>query len=167
MPLLEHGRLAVDPWTAVADDAPLPEGAPALVSLARLLSEAPALVARNAPLGVALPNDADPAAIAPVLHRLSLVALRLPKHKDGRAFTQARALREHHGFTGEIRATGHILPDQHAALLRCGVSTVEVPDGADIAAWQRALHAHPVAYQPAVAGDAGAMGFLRRHVAVG
>lgn len=167
MPLLEHGRPVADPWTAVADDAPLPEGAPALVTLARLLADAPALVARNAPLGVVLPNDADPAAIAQVLDRLSLVALRLPKHKDGRAFTQARSLREHHGFAGEIRATGHILPDQHAALLRCGVSTVQVPEGADLGAWQRALRAHLVAYQPAVAGDGGPLGLLRRHVTVG
>ncbi len=167
MPLLEHGRPVPDPWIAVADEAPLPEGAPALVTLVRLLAGEAALSGRNAKLGVALPNDADPAVLAPLLDRLSLVALRFPKHRDGRAFTQARALREHHGFTGEIRATGHVLPDQYAFLLRCGVTTVELPDGADTAAWDRALHAIPLAYQPAVAGDAGPLGLLRRHLGFG
>ncbi|WP_237215818.1 DUF934 domain-containing protein [Falsiroseomonas oryziterrae] len=167
MPLLEQGRLVADAFVAIADDARLPDGAPALVSLARLQAEATALLARNAQLGVLLPNDTDPSALAPFLHRLSLVALRFPKHRDGRAFTQARALREHHGFAGEIRATGHVLPDQHAFLLRCGFSTVEVAESADLAAWQRGLHAIPIAYQPAVAGDATPLGLLRRHVAVG
>lgn len=167
MPLLEDGRLVPDHWIAVADDAPLPEGAPALVGFARLLRETDALSARNAPLGVALPNDADPAALAPVLGRLSLVALHFPKHRDGRAFTQARSLRERHGFAGEIRAAGHILPDQHAFLLRCGFSTVEIPADGDLAAWQRGLSAIPVAYQPAVAGDAAPLGLLRRHVGLG
>ena len=167
MPLLEAGALRPDPWIAVADDQVLPDGAPVLVSLDRLIREAPGLAGRNAPLGVVLPNDADPASLAPLLDRLSLVALRFPKHRDGRAFTQARALRERHGFAGEIRATGHVLPDQYAFLLRCGVTTVEVPEGTDAATWERSAHVVPVAYQAAVAGDAGALGLLRRHVAIG
>jgi uncharacterized protein (DUF934 family) len=167
MPLLELGRLVPDRWIAAADDAPLSEGTPALVSFARLLRDADVLTARNAALGVTLPNDVDPAALTPFLGRLALVALRFPKHRDGRAFTQARGLRERHGFAGEIRATGHVLPDQHAALLRCGFTAVEMPEGADLAAWQRGLHAMPTAYQPAVAGDAAPLGLLRRHVAVG
>jgi uncharacterized protein (DUF934 family) len=167
MPLLEYGRPVPDPWIAVADEAPLPEGVPALVTLARLLAEEAALSGRDAKLGVALPNDADPALIAPLLDRLSLVALRVPKHRDGRAFTQARSLREHHAFEGEIRATGHVLPDQYAFLLRCGVTTVELPEGADPEAWHRALHLIPLAYQPAVAGDAAPLGLLRRHLGFG
>jgi hypothetical protein len=37
-------------------------------------------------------------------------------------------------FSGEIRATGNILPDQYAFLLRCGIATVETLDGTDPAA---------------------------------
>ena len=84
----------------------------------------------------------------------------LPKSKDGRAFTQARALREHFGFQGEIRATGHVLPDQYRMLLRCGVSTVQLPDGADPAVWTRSADIVDIAYQPA--RDAGAPLGLRR-----
>ncbi|MGG5821116.1 DUF934 domain-containing protein [Falsiroseomonas sp. HW251] len=165
MPLLEAGALRPDEFRSVADDEALPDG-PSLVSLERLLRDAPALAARNAPLGVVLPSDADPAVLEPLLDRLSLVALRFPKARDGRAFTQARALRERHGFAGEIRATGHVLPDQYAFLLRCGVTTVEVPDGTDAAVWARALQFIPIAYQAAVAGDGDALGPLRRRVAV-
>jgi uncharacterized protein (DUF934 family) len=40
---------------------------------------------------------------APSLDRLALVVLHWPKHRDGRAFSQARALRAQ-GFRGPIRA---------------------------------------------------------------
>jgi uncharacterized protein (DUF934 family) len=157
MPLLEDGRLVADDWVTVADDAPLPD-APAILSLARLRTET--LDGRNAPLGLALDPATQPEAIADLLPRLSLVAVLLPKSKDGRAFTQARALREHFGFQGEIRATGHVLPDQYRMLLRCGVSTVELPDGADPAVWTRSADIVDIAYQPA--RDAGAPLGLRR-----
>ncbi len=152
MPLLEAGELRPDAWSLVEDEAPLPDG-PAIVSLARLRAEAAALAGRNAPLGVALPPEAQPEEIAPFLDRLALVAVRLPKSKDGRAFTQIRALREHHGFTGEVRATGHVLPDQYAMLLRCGVSTIEVAEGTDPATWARSRDAIRIAYQAAQGAD--------------
>lgn len=160
MPLLEDGRLVADEWVTVADDAALPD-APAILSLARWRTEE--LEGRNAPLGLALDPATQPEEIADLLPRLSLVTVQLPKSKDGRAFTQARALREHHGFQGEIRATGHVLPDQYRMLLRCGVSTVQVPDGADPAVWTRSADVVDIAYQPA--RDAGApLGLLRRRM---
>ncbi|MBL6456590.1 DUF934 domain-containing protein [Belnapia sp. T6] len=152
MPLLEDGRLRPDDWTSIEDEAPLPEG-PAIVSLARLRAEADALAGRNAPLGVALSPETQPEEVAPFLDRLALVAVCLPKSKDGRAFTQIRALREHHGFTGEIRATGHVLPDQYAMLLRCGVTTVEVPESTDPATWTRSRDTIRIAYQAAQSAD--------------
>lgn len=164
MPLLDGDRLVEDRFARVADDEPLPEGA-ALVSIDRLRREGDALAGRNAPLGVALPPDTNPAALKPWLPRLALVALSLPKHRDGRAFTQARALREYHGYTGEIRATGHVIPDQYAALLRCGFTTVAVPDDADATVWTRMRDTIPLAYQPATTGDGGA-NLLRRRVSL-
>lgn len=66
-------------------------------------------------------------ALAPFLDRLELVVVQFPGFRDGRGFTQARALREYLGFEGEIRAEGHILPDQALFLKRCGVDTVVLP----------------------------------------
>ncbi len=164
MPLLEDGRLRPDPWVSLDDDAALPDG-PVILGLARLLRDAAGLAGRNAPIGLALPPEASPAAVAPLLGLLSLVALRLPKSKDGRAFTQARALREYHGFTGEIRATGHVIPDHYAMLLRCGFSTVEVPEGTDAAVWDASRRVVDIGYQPALSPDAP-LSLLRRRLKV-
>ena len=62
--------------------------------------------------GVLWPNDRDVAELAPYLDRLALVALAFPNFKDGRAYSQARILRERHRFRGELRATGQVLRDQ-------------------------------------------------------
>ncbi|WP_149539827.1 DUF934 domain-containing protein [Siccirubricoccus phaeus] len=164
MPLLEDGRLVDDAWVSVADDAVLPDS-PAILSLARLRRDAAELASRRAPLGLVLPPEVAVAEIADLLPLLSLVALVLPKFRDGRAFTQARALREQHGFTGEIRATGHVIPDQYLALLRCGVSTVEVPAGADPAVWDAARRVIGIAYQRAVVPDSP-LSLLRRKLEI-
>lgn len=105
---------------------------------------------------------AQPAEVlAPYLDRLSLVAVNFPTFRDGRGFTQARSLREHLSFSGEIRATGNILPDQYAFLLRCGITTVETRDGADPAAWQKAADRFSFADQPSVLEEPVLSGFRR------
>jgi uncharacterized protein (DUF934 family) len=53
MPLIKDGKYADDPFVAVADGAPLPDG-PAVVSLKRFLADRQTLLARNAPFGVRL-----------------------------------------------------------------------------------------------------------------
>src|SRR5262245_48230182 len=112
MPLLRDGALVDDPWVVVADGDPLPDGKPLLVSLARFQAERASLVARGVPLGVSVTNTTDVATLAPDFGTLGLIALIFPKFNDGRAFSQARLLRERYGFKGEIRATGAVLRDQ-------------------------------------------------------
>jgi len=148
MSLLKDGALHQDPWVAVDDDAPLPaDGAP-VVSLARWQREREGLRARNGALGVRLPNAAPVAAIAGDLDRLGLVALEFPKFNDGRAFSQARQLREHYGYGGEVRATGQVLRDQLLFMTRCGFDAFEVAKGDPVAAWTSALADFSVFYQP-------------------
>jgi len=165
MALLEGGQVVADSWVRVGDDGALPDGQPALITLARFQAEADTLAGRNAPLGVVVPSNTKPETIAPLLDRLALVAIQFPVFKDGRGFTIARSLRERYGYKGEIRAFGHILPDQYVFLLRCGVTNVEIPDGADPARWAEALGQYDIAYQPAMVGDSP-MSFLRRHLSV-
>ena len=61
-------------------------------------------------------------------------------------------MRERHGYTGELRATGNVLRDQFLFLQRCGFNAFEVttPDGA--AAWGAALAEISVTYQPTADG---------------
>jgi uncharacterized protein (DUF934 family) len=165
MALLEYGRIVSDPWQTLADDAPL-SSAPCILSLSRLQQDEAVRRAPHQPLGVALPVDQPPVVLAPYLDRLSLVAVNFPTFRDGRGFTQARSLRERLAFFGEIRATGNTLPDQYAFLLRCGITTVEMQDGADPAAWQEAANCFSFAYQPSVLEEPLLSG-LRRTIRLG
>ena len=160
MPLLEAGIPVADRFVRVDDAAALPD-APALIPLARLRRDAAELAGRNGELGVQVPSTAQPEDSADLLGRVTLIAVDFPKFRDGRGFTIARALRERYGFTGDIRAVGHVLPDQHSQLLRCGFTSVAVPDGADLAPWQQALAAFQVAYQADVSGSAPISGLRR------
>jgi uncharacterized protein (DUF934 family) len=165
MPLLENGRIESDPWQKLADDAALPS-APCILSLSRLQQDEAVRTAPHLRLGVALPVGQPAEVLAPYLDRLSLVAVDFPTFRDGRGFTQARTLRERLAFSGEIRATGNILPDQFAFLLRCGITTVETQDGADPAAWQKAADRFCFGYQPSVLEEPVLSG-LRRTIRLG
>jgi uncharacterized protein (DUF934 family) len=165
MPLLEHGLPVADRFVAVDDTADLP-ASPALIPLTRLRRDAAALVGRNAELGVQVGSATQAHELADLLDLVSLVAVEFPKFRDGRGFTIARALRERYGYSGEIRAVGHILPDQHVFLLRCGFSSVSVPDDADLAPWTAALSRFHIAYQAGM-DEAPALSWLRRRLGAG
>ncbi len=145
-----------DSWTHVSDEAPLPAGAPASVSLARWKAEHAALGRRNAPLGVRLESHERAEALAGDLAYLALVALDFPKLADGRAYSTARLLRERYGYAGELRATGQVLHDQLFAMVRCGFDSFEFARDADISGVTRALDEITVVYQPAADGRATA-----------
>lgn len=148
MPLVREGRIAEDRFVRVPDDAPLPEGVPVLVPAARLLAEAEDLSRRTAPVGVLWPNSQRVNELVPYLSWLALVALEFPKFKDGRAYSQARQLREQHGFRDELRATGEVLRDQFLFLHRAGFDSFEVKKDADAAAFEEASRRYSVFYQP-------------------
>ena len=68
---------------------------------------------------------------------------------DGRAFSQARLLRERYGFKGEIRATGDVLYDQLFYMQRCGINGFELRDDQDVPSSLKAFDEMTVTYQPA------------------
>ena len=102
MRLVKEGRIVTDHFVRVPDDASVPTNAAVIVSHGRLLAD-PAALLREAPTGVIWPNDRKVAELAPCLGGLALVGLVFPVFKDGRAFSQARLLREQYGFAGELR----------------------------------------------------------------
>jgi len=91
--------------------------------------------------GLWLTCNQDPAEILPLLEHLTLIVIEFPKSRDGRGFTLARLLRERHGFTGDLRATGPLLPDQFAMLLQCGFSSLLVSASIPAVRWQDAAAA--------------------------
>lgn len=152
MALLQHGALQPNNWRFVGDDAALPADGPVTVSLKRWQAETDALRGRNAPIGVRLKNDEPAASLGDDVHRLSVIEVEFPKFTDGRAYSQARLLRERFGFAGELRATGQVLPDQLLLMRRCGFDAFEIAKNAPLETWQRALESFSDFYQPAADG---------------
>jgi uncharacterized protein (DUF934 family) len=142
---------AADSFTAVADDAALPDG-PVLVSLARFQAERDALLARNTALGIQLKSSENPELLGADVQHFALIALEFPKFRDGRAFSWARILRTRLGFKGEVRAVGDFLLDQMNYQHRVGFDAWEVPDHFQLAQFQHALVEMTNVYQPSADG---------------
>jgi uncharacterized protein (DUF934 family) len=157
MPLVKAGKIVDDRYLRVLDDAPVPSDCAVIVPGARFLADAAELTGREAPTGVLWPNNRRVADLAPHLDRLALVALVFPSFKDGRAYSQARVLREQFRFRGELRATGDVLRDQFLFLMRSGFDAFEVKKPADVTAFAAAISRYSVFYQPGADGQASAL----------
>jgi uncharacterized protein (DUF934 family) len=152
MPLVKAGHIVEDSYVRVPDDAPMPDGVPVIVAAERFLADASELARRDAAIGVLWPNNRKVAELEPWLNRLALVALVFPKFRDGRAYSQARLLRERYGFRGELRATGDVLRDQFQFLMRAGFDAFEVKKPADALVFAKAAARFSVFYQPSADG---------------
>lgn len=89
--------------------------------------------AANSACALDLASDADPAALAGQLDGIPMIRVDFPSFADGRGFTIARQLRLM-GYTGTLRARGHVIADQYAMARRAGFDEVEIDD--DLAARQ-------------------------------
>jgi uncharacterized protein (DUF934 family) len=157
MPLVENGQIVEDRYVRVADDAPIPERVPVIVSAKRFLAETEALTRRDGSLGVSWPNDRRVAELEPWLGHIALIALNFPKFRDGRAYSQARLLRETYGFRGTLRATGDVLRDQFHFLVRAGFDSFEVKKPADARVFAEVVGRYSIYYQPGADGRTSAL----------
>ncbi|MDG1119150.1 MAG: DUF934 domain-containing protein [Flavimaricola sp.] len=89
-----------------------------------------------APSAIRLAPGDDPTALADRLAQITLIAVQFPSFADGRGFTHARKLRAM-GYTGRLRAEGHVIADQYAMARRSGFDEVAISD--DLAARQPAV----------------------------
>ena len=144
-------QIVIDHWQRLADGDPLPsfDALPVIVSPERAAKEREHLDARSGDWGLWVPGDADPAEVATLAGGRPLVAIRVPKFTDGRHYSLARLLRERHGFAGELRAVGDVLPDQLLYMRRCGYDSFELRPGKSLDTGVRALEAFSVTYQGA------------------
>jgi uncharacterized protein (DUF934 family) len=148
-----------DPFTYVADDQDIPPG-DVIVSLARFEAEGDRLLSEGRAVGVRLKSDEEAEVLAYDLPRIAVVALEFPKFRDGRAYSNARILRERLGFTGELRAVGDVLREQAMFMLRCGFDAFEPADGSGAQQWQAATQRFRHVYQRAA--DARTPAFVER-----
>ena len=147
--IIRNRQIVEDYWLSVADDEPLPPQGAVVVSLARWRQERETLLRRGDKLGVRLKNDAPVAEIATDLPDLALIALEFPSFRDGRAFTQARLLRERYGYRGELRAVGDVLRDQLFFMRRCGFDAFELRPDRSLEDALEAFDEFTVTYQAA------------------
>jgi uncharacterized protein (DUF934 family) len=148
MPLVKGGQIVADPLAHVADDAELPAEGAVLVTAKRFLADPEAILRRPAKSGVIWPNNRDVDDLVPHLERLAAVALVFPIFRDGRAYSQARLLRERFSWRGELRATGQVLRDQFVFMLRAGFDAFEVKKLGDAEAFAQTVKRYSVFYQP-------------------
>lgn len=103
-----------------------------------------------------LDNTEDVTRLGERLDGVELVVLQFPKFTDGRAYTQARLLRERLGYTGELRAAGQVYIDQIPFMLRCGFDSFASAQKGFAEAVAKAHSLFSVVYQPTGDGRATA-----------
>lgn len=147
--LLLDGRVATDEYLELADDAPLP-ASPVTVSLQRWQHGADALAASGAKVAVRLDNTVDVTTLPDALLARPMIELLFPAFSDGRAYSQARLLRERLGYRGQIRARGPaVVADQLQSMARVGIDAFVLREDQDSETAARALHGFDLAYQSA------------------
>jgi len=148
--VLVKGRTVVqDGWQHLEDADPLPASGPVTISWARWTAERDTIKRAPAELGVRIPNTVTTADVGADAAKFGLITVHFPNFGDGRAFSQARVLRDRYGFRGEIRATGGVLRDQLLFMQRCGIDAFEMPERALEENWLAAFDEFDVFYQPA------------------
>jgi len=148
MALVKDGRAVADLWTHLSDDDPVPANGAITVSWDRWMKDRDALNRDPSQLGLRAPNTVAVSDLGANAEKCSLIILSFPKFGDGRAYSQARVLRERYGYKGEIRATGDVLRDQLLFMQRCGIDAFEVAERAITENWFSALKEFDTFYQP-------------------
>ncbi|HET7833365.1 MAG TPA: DUF934 domain-containing protein [Gallionella sp.] len=136
--LIKNGRVITNEWkTLTLDDevapprAKLPVG-PVLVPLSVWRARRSELIHREYehgwPLGVWLTADEDVEVIARDIDDFTVIALILNESAADRSLAHARRLREHYGYTGELRAVGVVSSDDLPRLQLAGFDAFAIAE---------------------------------------
>jgi uncharacterized protein (DUF934 family) len=148
--LLRDGLIVDDDWSYAGQAE---GGATALIlTFTQWQDERDAWIAHGGRLGVVLQPAHRVELLAPDLSRFALIGLEFSGPSEGRGYSQARLLREHWKFSGELRATGYVRRDQVFLMARSGFNSFELPD-TDLDEAAAALATFSRAYQ--ASNDAG------------
>jgi uncharacterized protein (DUF934 family) len=134
--LIRNGRTVSDGWRILAlkegeapHDVRLPVG-PVLVPLAVWQARRAELIHREYehgwPLGIWLAAEEEAKAIGRDLDDFTVIAVEFDKFSDGNSYRTARLLREHYGYTGELRAIGDVPRERLAFQHQVGFDTFYV-----------------------------------------
>lgn len=105
---------------------------------------------QSSTVGVWLESEDEPGALAADIPGLARIGINFPTFMDGRGFSTARLLRERYGFSGELRAIGHVIPDQLFYLRRCGFDSFQLDDDLSSENLQTFFNAFSNSYQTGI-----------------
>lgn len=142
-----------DDWIRIDDNSEIDEPAQIIVSRQRLQRDWTDLQKSGFILGLELEVTDAVEEFAGYLSRLDLIVLNFEVFADGRAFSQARLLRERMDYFGDIRAQGNVLRDQLSFMHRCGFTQFQLADaeGEEVRLALNAFSDISHSYQPELA----------------
>jgi uncharacterized protein (DUF934 family) len=149
------GTPVANPWQLLPREATLESvlagsATHLLVNAALWLEHKAALLQSGKAIAVWLDSDQRADSLAQDLPQLELVALNFPGFMDGRSYSTAVVLRQHHKFTGEIRAIGDVLRDLLFHMKRCGFTTFDLRDSVKLEDARKAFGDFSTSYQSTV-----------------
>ncbi len=154
MRVIKDKIIIEDDWHRI-DDADINDDLPdgdIIVPFSYWQAHRSELLERKGQLGVCVNGDDETEEIAQDLNHFDLIALDFPVFKDGRGYSHARILRDHHGYEGDIRAVGDVLRDQLFFMQRCGISSFHLREDKNIEDAVKGLSDFSVKYQTAADG---------------
>lgn len=149
MQIVKDKKIIDNTWRFLTDDDELVSG-DISVSFARWRQEKQRLLGHEGKLGVRIGPDDALAELSSDLDKLQLIELDFADFADGRLFSYAWLLRGRYNFQGEIRATGHFLPDQVFYLSRVGVNAFAPEKVEHLASALSHLNDFSVKYQTSI-----------------
>ena len=149
--LIRNLRIEQDDYAELEDHVAVPSTGKFIVNIDRLLDHSRLPTAQSIQhCGVKIANTRDISEVWPLLQGLPLIVLEFPTFGDGRAYSQARLLRDRFRFSGELRATGAaVVSDQLWGMLRCGINSFLLRQDQNPADCLKALQGFGAAYQAA------------------
>lgn len=144
MNIIKDKKIIEDSWVYVADEDSVPSGN-VIMSLSKWKKEKLALNGHK--IGIKLLPSESVEEIEGDLDKIALVVLDFPAFTDGRSFSQARLLRSHYGFEGEIRAIGGYMADQVYYLSRVGVNAFQLDSEKELNVALSTMNDFTVKYQ--------------------
>lgn len=152
--IIDTQTLLADPWQHFTPETPIQAGGHYLLSFEDWALHAETLKIRQikqqgGQVGLAISNQFNVEDLVELLDELELICLEFPAFADGRAYSQARLLRERYGYQKDLRATGDVLLDQLFLMKRCGFSSFALRDDQNPERCLQAFATFSNSYQPA------------------
>lgn len=130
--LIKNGEVAEDRWTILQTATGpevlkvMPPGRNLIVPLKFWQTFPEELEEYNGDITIWLDSHERVEDIGDKLHEFPLIALNFPVFSDGRSYSNARELREHFDYKGEVRAIGDVLRDQLFYMSHCGFDAFDL-----------------------------------------